>query len=83
MWNTNYQIIKKNNTTTQKRHRGGFPRCFSYRIDLDEESGQQEEADELNNPPDEVDFFELAHFSFQFIFSFRIHGIIPSFSAFW
>ena len=62
----------------EERHHKGF--CA--RIDLDEESGQQEEADELNNPPDKVDFFELAHFSFQFVFSFRIHGIIPSFSAF-
>lgn len=55
---------------------------FCARIYLDEESGQQEEADELNNPPDEVDFFELPYFSFQFIFCFLIHGIIPSFSAF-
>lgn len=30
VWNINYQIIKNNNTTTQKRHRGVFPRCFSY-----------------------------------------------------
>lgn len=32
VWNINYQIIKNNNTTTQKRHRGVFPRCFSYLI---------------------------------------------------
>jgi hypothetical protein len=30
VWNTNYQIIKNNNTTTQKKASGGFPRCFSY-----------------------------------------------------
>ena len=32
VWNINYQIIKNNNTTTQKRHRGVFPRCFSYSV---------------------------------------------------
>ena len=30
VWNINYQIIKNNNTTTQKKASGCFPRCFSY-----------------------------------------------------